>query len=193
MSQKETARHRPATIFNQEHLREGESVPVTYKLPERRNHLRLVPDLPEKVDSSRRRRLANAGKLAGVTVVSTLVAWAGVNHYRDSHRKGAATKAQISAMLGGHVPKGIESIKRTGNPDVRKVHYAVQPGELYESDIAANLHPMAIQQTQDQEDAMLDTYLPEGDRASHSVYAGEELDVLIDTHHGEILPNPHEK
>jgi len=142
----------------------------------------------------RRRRKQNAGQWTGVTLMSALVAWGAVHAYnKHNHVPGAATKAQIRAMVGD-VPKGIKSIRRTEDPDVRKVHYVVQPGETLESQIAANLHPMAADQTQDKEDAAIDTYLPPEARsnAEHNAYIGfpQEFDFLIDTTKGEILPKP---
>src|SRR5258708_2398125 len=119
-------------------------------------------------------------RVAGASAVA--LAGVGLYHFTDYPKHGLASKAAIAQELG-HVPKGIQSIHPTKNPDVKDVDYIVEvtaerPVAL-ESEIAADLHPLAVNQDQNGEDVAIDTYLPKQDRPTPNqhaqIYPGEEF------------------
>jgi len=136
-----------------------------------------------KTPNYRRRRRVLGGMATGAAVVSSYIGL----HAIDKPQHGAATMKEIAANVG-HIPAGIESIKKTATPGVEEVHYVVQPepDKMFVSSIAADLHPMAPNQDATTESGVINTYLPK----PYSLYGGEELNLMVNTDKGEILPNP---
>jgi hypothetical protein len=127
------------------------------------------------------------GKVATVAALGTT--FVGLGHTLDKHNhiKSASTKAEIIAEVG-HLPAGIKAIQETKIPGVEKVKYVVQaqPDKVFVSSVAADMHPIAPNQDPQAEFDAINSYLPKAD----SLYAGEEINMLVDVDKGEILPSP---